>query len=90
MGIERDVAHEDHVVVAFDFLEDAREDFLRVLAVALEELVIGLDHAARRVEQAFAARVLACPAQEHTHRGFRLLAARAFGRGLLNRPERIK
>ena len=41
MGFEADVLQDHHVVIAFDFLEGAREIFFRVLAIAGEPVLEG-------------------------------------------------
>ena len=45
-----DVAHDDHLVVAFDLLERARQDCSGVEAVASEELLVRAHHSRRRVQ----------------------------------------
>ncbi len=68
VALEADVAQHDHLVVALDLLEGALEHRHRVLLVAAEPLAIGAHHAAGRVEEALALRVVAGPAQERLHR----------------------
>ena len=53
---ELDVAHQHEIVVAGGLAKGAVEHLGRALVVALIELVEGLDHAARRIQQALAAR----------------------------------
>jgi hypothetical protein len=76
MGLDRDVPEHDHVVVALDFLEGTGQLLVGVFVVALEELLIGADDAARRIEQALARRIVACPRDQRAHGFFRLFAAR--------------
>ena len=84
MRKERNVAHEDQIVVALDLGEYALQNFLGILPVAAEQFLIGLDHAGRRFEQAFAVRIVARPAQQRPHGFLRLLAAGFFdGAGLV-------
>ena len=78
MRVEFDVAQHDDVVIAFDLVEGARQRLHRVLLIALEELVIGLDHALRRVEQALAVGIVACPGDQRADGLFGLLLARPF------------
>jgi hypothetical protein len=84
MRFELDVAQHDQLVVALDFLERAREVVVRIHRVAAEPVAIGADHAPGRVEQAFAARILAGPAQQRADGvlgGFAADAAVVIGRG---------
>ena len=67
MALELDVAQHDEFVVALDFLEGARQVLLGIQRVAAEPVLVGLDHALGRVEQAFARGVLAGPAQQRAH-----------------------
>ena len=80
MRREADIAHEHHIVVALDLLEDAIEGVGGIFTVALEQLLVGLDHPLRRIAQAFACRIVAGPAQQDAHGLFGLLARRANGR----------
>jgi len=61
---EFDVAQHDQLVVTLDFLEGARQVFARVDAVAAEPVAVGFGDPARGIEQAFARRVFAGPAQQ--------------------------
>ncbi len=78
MGRELDVAHEDHVVVAFDFLEHRAENVVGILMIAAEELFVGLHHALGRVQKAFAPGIVADPAKQRAHGVFRLRTAGTF------------
>src|SRR5690606_15558473 len=80
VAFELDVAQHDHLVVAGDLLEGARHVLVRIQAVAAEPLRVGVDHAPRRVEQAFARRILAGPLQQGAHRVFGLRARNAVAR----------
>jgi len=72
MAFEGDIPKQDHLVIAFGFLEGPRQHLGRILRVTGEELLIGANNAIRRVDQPLAVRVVACPAQQRTHRGFRV------------------
>ena len=69
----------DHLVVALDLLERAREHELRVVAVAAEVLLVGAHDARGRVEQPLARRVVARPAQQRADRVLGLRAGGARG-----------
>ena len=59
MGVHLDVAQHDDVVIARHLVEGAREHVERAFVIAREELVIGVDHALRRIAQALAHGVVA-------------------------------
>jgi hypothetical protein len=66
--------------------EGAVENFCRALGIALKQFVIGFDHAARRIEQAFTIGVFADVSQQRFRGSFSLGArrtdnARIDGRG---------
>ena len=61
---ELDVAQHDHLVVAAGLLERAAQVVARVDRVAGKPVGVGVDDALRRIEQAFASRVFAGPAQQ--------------------------
>src|SRR5664279_4897790 len=69
-----DVAHENQIVVAVDFLEDAGKHVRGVCLVAGKEFLEGLDDAFWRVAQSFPRGIVAAPAQKHPHRRLSLLA----------------
>ncbi len=66
-----------------DFAEGAAKNLLRGLAVAAENFLIGLHHAARRVEKAFAVRVVADPCDQRARGSLRLFARGTLYRGQL-------
>src|SRR5690606_35555400 len=70
VAFEFDVAQDDHLVVAGNFLEGALQVRTRVFGVAAEPVAIGLDDALRGAEQAFARRILAGPAKQGADRRF--------------------
>ncbi len=80
MAFVFDVAQHDHLVVAGDFLEGALEVVLGIERIAAEPVAIGLDDAARRVEQAFARRVFAGVTQQGAHGLFGLFTTDVFAR----------
>jgi hypothetical protein len=47
MGDETDIAQQHHLVISGNFLEGSLKQFLRVLTVAGEPLLIGADDAGR-------------------------------------------
>ena len=74
---EFDVADQHEIVIAGGLAKGAVEHLGRALVIALIEFVEGLDDAARRIQQALAAGVLADIAQQRMHRRFGLGARRA-------------
>ena len=72
--IERDVAHQHHVLVAADLLEGRRQHLGRIVAVAGIKLLVGLHDATRRIAQALAVRIVARPGDQRPHRRLGLLA----------------
>ncbi len=86
---ETDVAKHDQLIVAADFLERSLQVGARIDFIAREHLAIAARDPAGRVDQALASRIVASPADQRSHRGFRLGLARpvpfggaiAFGRG---------
>ena len=69
---EADVAHQHEIVVAGGLAERPLEQFVGRLVVAAKQLVIGLDHAPGRIEQALAGGVLADIGQQRLDRSFGL------------------
>src|SRR5262249_27274820 len=67
MRIERDVADEHEVVVGADLRERALEHVGRAFAVAAEQLLVGVDDARRRVEQALAIGIVAGKGDQRAH-----------------------
>src|SRR5690606_9036274 len=57
-----------------DFLERALQVVARVVGIAAEPVGVGLHYPLRRIEQAFALRVVAGPAQQGAHRRLGLCA----------------
>ena len=82
--VERDVAHQHEIVIGADLAEGAVEHVGRQLAISAVKLVVGVDDAPRRVEQAFAVGIVARIGDQRPHRGQRVLA-RGLGRGRLAR-----
>jgi hypothetical protein len=76
LGVERDVAHDDHVAVSLDLLEHTVEHLRRVLGVSGVEFLVGRGDPARRVAQALPLGVVAGPADQGADGGLGLLAAR--------------
>ena len=74
---KRNLADENHIVVAVNFLEDAVEHARRVLLVSGKELFIGLDDPFGRVAETLARGIVAGPAQKNPHGRLGLLARRA-------------
>src|SRR5262245_5165383 len=72
--LERDVTEHDHLVVTADFFEGAAEVVRRIDGVAGKPVRIRVDHAFGGVEQTFALRVIAGPAQQRTNRRFGFVA----------------
>ncbi len=77
MGGKGNVAHQDDIVIAADLGEGRFQNRCRALIVAGEKFGIGVDHAARGVEQPFAIGVVAGPCDERAHRRFGFLPAGA-------------
>ena len=71
--------HQHEVVVLAGFRERALERLGRAFAVAAEQLLVGADHALRRIEQALAGGIVADIGDQRAHRGFGLLARRTVG-----------
>ena len=69
---EFDVPDQDEIVIAGGFAKGAVQHLGRALMVALIEFVEGFDHPARRIQQAFAAGVLADIAEQRQHGPFGL------------------
>ena len=69
---ETDIAQQHNLVVARDLLEGAPQMLGGVLVVAGEPLLIGAHHPGRRLEQPFAAGVVASPTNEGLNRFFSL------------------
>src|SRR3546814_7461326 len=63
-----DVAQHHHLVIAFDLLEGALQDLHGIAVIAGEEFPIGPHHAIRRSHQAFAAGIVAGPADQGAYR----------------------
>lgn len=61
------------IVVSRRLAKRAVEDFRRALGITLKQFVIGLDHTARRIEQALAAGVLANIGQQRLRRRLSLV-----------------
>ena len=78
---EFDVADQDEIVIAGGFAKGAVQHLGRALVVALIEFVEGFDHAARRIQQTFAAGVLADIAEQDVDGlfGLRARGARQVG-----------
>src|SRR3569623_300160 len=74
MRMEFDVADQHKIVVARGLAEGAVQHLGRALVVALKQLVISLDHAAGRVEQAFALGIFADIGEQRLHRVLGLVA----------------
>src|SRR5258708_39772116 len=83
MRLEADVAQHDHVVITFDFLEGAGQIFFGILRVTREPVLISADDTARRIEQAFPQRIVACPTEQRANGVFGL-GARWFYRSRPN------
>ncbi len=79
MALDLDLPQHDHVVVALHVLEHPRQLLGRIGLVAVEPLAVGVDHAARRVEQAFTVGVVTGPGDQGAHCLQGLLPGRAFG-----------
>jgi hypothetical protein len=62
-GFERDVAQHDHLVVSLDLLEGAPQVRPRIGVIPREPILVGIDHALRRVAKALPLRILSGPAQ---------------------------
>ena len=80
-----DVAHQHHVVIAFDFLKHLLEDGSGVLPVSGKKLLIGFGNTLGRVAQPLTLRVVTGPAQQHAHGVLSLLARGSGGVGQLER-----
>lgn len=76
MTFETDAGQRDHLVVALDFLEGARQHLARIDRISGKELFIGLDHALGSIQQAFARRIVSGPADQRTYGRFGLCAGR--------------
>ncbi len=75
MALDIDIGQHDHVVIALHILEGLAERLERIGVIAGEPLLIGLDHAFGRVDQAFTARVIPGPGDQGANGGFGLFAA---------------
>jgi hypothetical protein len=64
MAFDADVAKDDHFVIALDLFEGAGEDGGGIFRVAAEKFLVGADDAGGGVDQAFAFRVFAAPAEQ--------------------------
>ncbi len=80
LGIEGDVAHQHHVIVGANLGEGALEHLGRALAIAAVELLVGVDDALGRLDQALARRVVARKSDQRAYGRLRLLARRPDGR----------
>src|SRR6185295_7330631 len=67
MRHKADVAQDNHFVVAGDLLERAVQVLVGVLVIAREPLLVGAHDAGRCIQQSFAARIVAGPADERPH-----------------------
>ena len=72
MREERNVLHKNEIVVTGDLLECPRQDVLRHLLVAAEELAIRLYHTRGCVAQSFSLRIFANPLQKGSYGVLRL------------------
>jgi hypothetical protein len=63
-GAERDSTQRDRIIVSTDFLECARKALYGALGVAGEPFTVGPEDASGSVDQAFAIRIIADPADE--------------------------
>ena len=81
MGMEGNVPHQHHIVIAIDFFEDFGENFGGIFIIATEQLFIGFDNPFGCIEQAFAAGVFPRPLQQHLDGGLRLFARGTGERG---------
>ena len=61
MRLDVDFAQDNHVIIARYIFKDAGEDVFRVLVIAAEPFLIGVHDAFRRITEAFAVRIIACP-----------------------------
>jgi hypothetical protein len=80
---EKNVAHHHNIGIALDILEHARQREAGILAIAGEQLLIGLHHASRGIHEPLALRIVAGPGDERAHCRFRLLARRFGARNRL-------
>ena len=80
MRVKRNVAHEDHVIVAVNIAENLVEYIFRLLAVTFEEFLIGFDDPLGGFKQALTCRVIACPEQQCSNSIHCLFAAWFFDR----------
>ncbi len=78
MGMERDIAHQNDVVIAADLGKGRFQHSLGVFFVAREKFAIGVGDAARRIDQPFAVGVISRPGDQRTHSGLGLFARWAF------------
>ena len=85
-AVDVDVLEHDDVVVTMHFVERTREILGRVLVIAREPFRESVDHARRRIDQAFAVGIVARPGDQCANRFHRLFARGAFGRGDYDRP----
>ncbi len=81
MRLERDVAQQDDLVIAADLCKGARQVHRRILVITLAIIPPGTCDALRCVEQAFALRVLADPAEQRLDRRENLGGYRAVNGG---------
>jgi hypothetical protein len=79
---ERDIADQHRLVVRADLREGAVEHVGRALAVAAEQLFVGIDDAGRRLHQTLAIGIIAGERDQHAHGGLCLLARRPLSRRL--------
>ena len=77
LGLQTDVAQDDHLVVVGRPLACPREQRDRIFVVSGEELFIGPHDALGCACEAFAVGVVARPFDERPHRRFRLCLARS-------------
>ena len=75
VAFDINVADHDHVIIAFHLFKGAREHFFRVFIIASKKFFVGFDHTPRRIEQAFAGRIVTCPENKRANSLFGLFAA---------------
>ena len=83
MRLERDVLQQHDLVIAAHFLENSRQMDRRILAVALAIFLPRARHALGRVEQAFAAGIVAGPAEQRADRLLNLFGDRRLAEGIV-------
>ena len=74
VALHLDAAQHDHIVIALDIFEGARQFDGWVLIIALEPFAKGLDNTLRRIEQALAARIITGPSKQGANSGHGLFA----------------